>query len=44
MITTELEKLVALGVRHFQLSFMDFPATDRIETFIEQVIPRLRNP
>lgn len=43
MVTREIETLVGMGVSHFQLSFMDFPSTDSISTFIEKVIPRIEN-
>lgn len=40
MVTRELEEFVRLGVKHFQLRFLDFPRTDGLETFLEKVIPR----
>jgi alkanesulfonate monooxygenase SsuD/methylene tetrahydromethanopterin reductase-like flavin-dependent oxidoreductase (luciferase family) len=42
MVTRELEEFVRLGVRHFQLRFLDFPSTEGLEKFIERVLPRLR--
>lgn len=41
-ITRELEEFVGLGVRHFQLRFLDFPKLDGLQTFIDKVLPRLR--
>lgn len=41
-VTRELEQFVKLGVRHFQLRFLDFPKQDGLHTFIEKVLPRLR--
>lgn len=41
MVTRELEQVIALGVKHFQLSFFGFPQTDDIEMFIHRVLPRL---
>jgi alkanesulfonate monooxygenase SsuD/methylene tetrahydromethanopterin reductase-like flavin-dependent oxidoreductase (luciferase family) len=42
MVTRELEEFIKIGVRHFQLSFLDFPRTGGLETFIEKVLPRLK--
>jgi alkanesulfonate monooxygenase SsuD/methylene tetrahydromethanopterin reductase-like flavin-dependent oxidoreductase (luciferase family) len=43
MVTQELDEFVKLGVRHFQLRFLDFPDTGGLEMFIEKVMPRLKN-
>lgn len=40
-VSRELEELIGLGVKHFQLSFMDFPRTDMMGLFVEKVLPRL---
>jgi alkanesulfonate monooxygenase SsuD/methylene tetrahydromethanopterin reductase-like flavin-dependent oxidoreductase (luciferase family) len=40
-----LEKLARfrdLGARHVQLSFLDYPGTDGIETFLEYVLPQIK--
>jgi alkanesulfonate monooxygenase SsuD/methylene tetrahydromethanopterin reductase-like flavin-dependent oxidoreductase (luciferase family) len=42
MVTQELNEFVKLGVRHFQLRFLDFPDTGGLEMFIEKVMPRLK--
>ncbi len=42
-VTRELEEFIKLGVKHFQLSFLDFPGTKWLETFIDKVLPRLRS-
>jgi alkanesulfonate monooxygenase SsuD/methylene tetrahydromethanopterin reductase-like flavin-dependent oxidoreductase (luciferase family) len=42
MIAEELLQFVRLGVKHFQLRFLDFPSTDGLEKFIDEVIPKLR--
>jgi alkanesulfonate monooxygenase SsuD/methylene tetrahydromethanopterin reductase-like flavin-dependent oxidoreductase (luciferase family) len=42
MIAEELGRFVDLGVKHFQLRFLDFPASDGLERFIDEVLPRLR--
>jgi len=42
MVTKELETLVSMGVKHFQLSFMDFPRLDGLHLFNTQVWPRLQ--
>jgi alkanesulfonate monooxygenase SsuD/methylene tetrahydromethanopterin reductase-like flavin-dependent oxidoreductase (luciferase family) len=43
MVTRELEQFIKLGVKHFQFRIMDFPKMDGLYTFIEKVIPRLKN-
>jgi alkanesulfonate monooxygenase SsuD/methylene tetrahydromethanopterin reductase-like flavin-dependent oxidoreductase (luciferase family) len=42
MIAEELSQFVRLGVKHFQLRFLDFPSTDGLERFIDEVMPALR--
>ncbi len=42
MVTRELEEFVELGVRHFQLRFLDFPDTGGLEMFIKKVLPCLK--
>lgn len=42
MITRELEEFVKLGVKHFQIRFLDFPRTDGLEAFLDKVVPRLK--
>lgn len=41
MVAEELLQFKRLGVKHFQLRFLDFPSTGGLEQFIEKVIPRL---
>ncbi len=41
MVTKELSQFVKLGVKHFQLRFLDFPQMDGLEMFVEKVLPRL---
>jgi alkanesulfonate monooxygenase SsuD/methylene tetrahydromethanopterin reductase-like flavin-dependent oxidoreductase (luciferase family) len=41
VIAEELLQFVRLGVKHFQLRFLDFPSTDGLEKFIDEVIPKL---
>jgi alkanesulfonate monooxygenase SsuD/methylene tetrahydromethanopterin reductase-like flavin-dependent oxidoreductase (luciferase family) len=41
-VTSELLDFRRAGVDHFQLRFMDFPATDGLECFIDRVLPNLR--
>jgi alkanesulfonate monooxygenase SsuD/methylene tetrahydromethanopterin reductase-like flavin-dependent oxidoreductase (luciferase family) len=41
MVLEELSTLAALGVRHFQLSFLDFPGHDQLRWFCEAVAARL---
>lgn len=42
-VTRELEEFVKLGVKHIQMRIADFPKTDGLETFIEKILPRIRN-
>jgi alkanesulfonate monooxygenase SsuD/methylene tetrahydromethanopterin reductase-like flavin-dependent oxidoreductase (luciferase family) len=39
-VTRQLEAFAALGVRHVQLSFTDFPRTEGIDLFLSEVLPR----
>ncbi len=39
-VTRQLEQFAALGVRHMQLSFTDFPSTGGLELFLSDVLPR----
>jgi alkanesulfonate monooxygenase SsuD/methylene tetrahydromethanopterin reductase-like flavin-dependent oxidoreductase (luciferase family) len=39
-VTRKLEEFAALGVRHVQLSFMDFPSTEGLDLFLSDVLPR----
>lgn len=41
-VTREFEKFRAVGVEHFQVRFLDFPNRQGIESFAEEVMPRLR--
>jgi alkanesulfonate monooxygenase SsuD/methylene tetrahydromethanopterin reductase-like flavin-dependent oxidoreductase (luciferase family) len=41
MVTRELSQFVNLGVKHFQLRFLDFPQMNGLGTFAEKVLPRL---
>jgi hypothetical protein len=39
-VTRQLEEFAALGVRHVQLSFMDFPSGEGLDLFLSDVLPR----
>jgi len=39
-VTAQIEAFAAVGVRHMQLNFLDFPRTDGIELFLDAVLPR----
>ncbi|MDQ2785587.1 MAG: LLM class flavin-dependent oxidoreductase [Chloroflexota bacterium] len=39
-VTAQIEAFAAVGVRHMQLNFLDFPRTDGIELFLAAVLPR----
>ena len=41
VVTRDLERLVGLGVKHFQLSFYEFPGLDDLHLFVDKVVPRL---
>lgn len=39
-VTAQIEAFVAVGVRHMQLNFLDFPRVDSLELFLSEVLPR----
>lgn len=39
-VTARIEAFAAVGVRHMQLNFLDFPSTEGIELFLTDVLPR----
>ncbi len=39
-VTAQLEQFAALGVRHAQLNFLDFPRTEGLDLFVNEVLPR----
>jgi alkanesulfonate monooxygenase SsuD/methylene tetrahydromethanopterin reductase-like flavin-dependent oxidoreductase (luciferase family) len=39
-VCLQLEQFAALGVRHVQLTFTDFPRSDGLELFLAEVLPR----
>lgn len=39
-VTRQIEEFEAVGVRHMQLNFLDFPRTDGLELFLADVLPR----
>lgn len=39
-VTRQLEEFAALGVRHVQLTFADFPSTEGLDLFLSEVLPR----
>jgi len=39
-VARQLEAFAALGVRHVQLSFLDFPRSEGIDLFLSEVLPR----
>lgn len=39
-VTEQIAQFAAVGVRHMQLNFLDFPRTDGIELFLADVLPR----
>jgi alkanesulfonate monooxygenase SsuD/methylene tetrahydromethanopterin reductase-like flavin-dependent oxidoreductase (luciferase family) len=39
-VTRQLEEFAALGVRHVQLSFTDFPSDEGLNLFLSEVLPR----
>jgi alkanesulfonate monooxygenase SsuD/methylene tetrahydromethanopterin reductase-like flavin-dependent oxidoreductase (luciferase family) len=41
-VTRQIEEFIALGCRHMQFRFRDFPSTEGLELFIEKVLPRFR--
>jgi len=40
-VVQELRKFAALGVEHFILRFVDFPKTDGVDLFLQEVLPSL---
>lgn len=36
----QIEEFAAIGVRHMQLNFLDYPRTDGLELFLSDVLPR----
>src|SRR5947209_2677477 len=39
-VTERIAEFAAVGVRHMQLNFLDFPRTDSLELFLSDVSPR----
>ena len=39
-VTAQIEAFAALGVRHMQINFLDFPRTDGLDLFLRAVLPR----
>lgn len=39
-VTRQLEEFAALGVKHVQLSFTDFPSDEGLNIFLSEVLPR----
>ncbi|MCA1666807.1 MAG: LLM class flavin-dependent oxidoreductase [Thermomicrobia bacterium] len=39
-VTAQIAQFAAVGVRHMQLNFLDFPRTEGIELFLSAVLPR----
>jgi alkanesulfonate monooxygenase SsuD/methylene tetrahydromethanopterin reductase-like flavin-dependent oxidoreductase (luciferase family) len=39
-VATQIEAFAAVGVRHMQLNFLDFPRTDSLDLFLSDVLPR----
>jgi alkanesulfonate monooxygenase SsuD/methylene tetrahydromethanopterin reductase-like flavin-dependent oxidoreductase (luciferase family) len=39
-VVAQIEAFSAVGVRHMQLNFLDFPRTDSLELFLSDVLPR----
>ncbi len=39
-VTAQIAEFAAIGVRHMQLNFLDFPRTDGLELFLTGVLPR----
>jgi len=38
--TAQIEEFAAIGVRHMQLNFLDYPRTDGLDLFLSDVLPR----
>ncbi len=41
-VTAQIEQFAAVGVKHMQLNFLDFPRTDGIDLFFKEVLPRFQ--
>jgi alkanesulfonate monooxygenase SsuD/methylene tetrahydromethanopterin reductase-like flavin-dependent oxidoreductase (luciferase family) len=41
-VSAQIEAFAALGVRHIQLNFLDFPRTEGIDLFFSEVLPRFQ--
>ncbi len=39
-VTEQIAAFAAVGVRHMQLNFLDFPRTDSLDLFLSEVFPR----
>jgi alkanesulfonate monooxygenase SsuD/methylene tetrahydromethanopterin reductase-like flavin-dependent oxidoreductase (luciferase family) len=39
-VTSQIEAFAAIGVRHMQLNFLDYPNTDGLDLFLSAVLPR----
>ncbi|MDQ6673557.1 MAG: LLM class flavin-dependent oxidoreductase [Chloroflexota bacterium] len=39
-VAAQIEAFAAVGVRHMQLNFLDFPRADSLELFLSEVLPR----
>ncbi len=39
-VTAQIEAYIAIGVRHMQLNFLDYPRTDGLELFLSDILPR----
>ncbi len=39
-VAAQIEAFVAVGVRHMQLNFLDFPRPDSLDLFLTEVLPR----
>jgi alkanesulfonate monooxygenase SsuD/methylene tetrahydromethanopterin reductase-like flavin-dependent oxidoreductase (luciferase family) len=40
--TAEMQAFIDLGVRHFMLRFSDYPSTQGLQCFVDEVLPRLQ--
>jgi alkanesulfonate monooxygenase SsuD/methylene tetrahydromethanopterin reductase-like flavin-dependent oxidoreductase (luciferase family) len=41
-VIDQMREFRDLGARHIQLSFVDYPSTDGVETFLEDVWPEIK--
>jgi alkanesulfonate monooxygenase SsuD/methylene tetrahydromethanopterin reductase-like flavin-dependent oxidoreductase (luciferase family) len=39
-VAAQIAAFAAVGVRHMQLNFLDFPRTDSLDLFLADVLPR----